>query len=85
MKCEGKPPRLVEWVGGFTIHYSTGDTVVVDVKGRPTADAKIKKKMMHYVYPDLKFIWVSYTKRTGWIEYDALQELRRKEKKDGKN
>lgn len=84
-KYEGKTIRAIEYISDFTIHYSSGDTVVVDVKGRPTADAKIKKKMMHYVYPDLKFIWVSYTKRTGWMEYDALQQLRRKEKRDGKN
>lgn len=83
-KYQGKTIRAIEYVSDFTLTYPDGSMLVVDVKGRPTADAKIKKKMMHYVYPELNFIWVAHTKATGWLEYDALEKIRREKKKEKK-
>ena len=40
--------------------------------------------MMHYVYPNVKFMWVAYTKATGWVDYDELQKIRREKKKEKK-
>lgn len=83
-KYNGKTIRAIEYISDFTIEYTDGSILVVDVKGRPTADAKIKKKMMHYVYPEIPFIWVSHTKATGWMEYDELEKLRREKQKEKK-
>lgn len=84
-KYQGATVRAIEYISDFTITYANGDILVVDVKGRPTADAKIKKKMMHYVYPDINFVWMSHTKTTGWMKYEDLEKLRREKKKEKKN
>lgn len=83
-KHEGKTIRAIDYISDFTLVYKDGTTVVIDIKGRATADAKIKKKMMHYVYPELDFRWLAFTKATGWIEYDELQKIRRDKKKEKK-
>lgn len=83
-KHSGKTIRSIDYVSDFTLTYADGSVLVVDIKGRATADAKIKKKMMHYVHPDLTFVWLAFTKATGWIDYDDLQKIRRQKKKDKK-
>lgn len=83
-KYKGETIRAIDYISDFTLTYDDGSILVIDIKGQPTADAKIKKKMMHYVYPDLNFIWLSHTKATGWIEYKDLQKLRRDKKKEQK-
>lgn len=82
-KYQSKLVRAIEYISDFTILYADGSKLIVDVKGKATADAKIKRKMMHYVYPDENFVWMAYTRATGWMEYDALEKYRR-EKKKGK-
>lgn len=84
-KYQGKSVRPINYISDFTILYSDGSKLIVDVKGKPTADAKLKKKMMHYVYPDENFVWMSYTKETGWMEYDALEKYRKAKKKEKKD
>ena len=32
-------------------------------------------KIDRFKYPDINFKWMSYTKATGWVEYDELQNL----------
>lgn len=81
-KYNEKTIRAIYYISDFTLTLSNGSVLVVDIKGRPTADAKIKKKMMHYVYPDLNFVWLAYRKDLGWIEYDELQKVRKKERKE---
>lgn len=84
-KYKGQSVRAIEYISDFTLEYSDGTILIVDVKGRPTADAKIKKKMMHYIYPELDFVWMSYTKATGWMQYEELERLRRQKKKEKKD
>lgn len=83
-KYEGETIRAIDYISDFTLTYNDGSILVIDIKGQPTADAKIKKKMMHYIYPNLRFIWLSHTVATGWIEYKDLQKLRRERKKQDK-
>ncbi|MCI0501113.1 MAG: DUF1064 domain-containing protein [Epsilonproteobacteria bacterium] len=43
------------------IHYIADfayDNVVIDIKGDPTSDAKIKRKLFMYKYPELKLKWL---------------------------
>ena len=79
-KYKGKTIREINYVSDFIVWYKDGSFQVIDVKGRPTSDAKIKKKMYHYVYPDIDFIWVSHTKETGWLEYGELEKHRKNKK-----
>ena len=37
--------------------------------------------MFFHKYADIDFKWMSWTKTTGWIEYDELQKIRREAKK----
>lgn len=83
-KYNGKNIREITYVSDFDIYYPDGTFKVVDTKGRATADAKIKKKLMHYYYQDIDFIWMSYTKMDGWMEYDELEKVRKKRKKEKK-
>ena len=76
-----KTIREINYISDFDLYYSTGDFVVIDTKGMPTADAKIKAKLFKYKYPDIVLKWMSYTKTTGWMEYDDLQKYRREKKK----
>jgi len=80
-KYNGKNIREITYVSDFDIYYPDGTFKVVDTKGRATADAKIKKKLMHYYHPEIDFIWMSYTKLDGWLEYDELEKARRQRKK----
>ena len=80
-KYLGKTIREINYISDFDLYYSNGDFVVIDTKGLPTADAKIKAKLFKYKYPDIVLKWMSYTKATGWMEYDELQKYRRDKKK----
>lgn len=73
--------RAIDYISDFDLTFSDGSFVVIDCKGLATADAKIKAKLFKYKYPDIKFYWISYTKETGWIQYEELQKHRRNKKK----
>ena len=73
--------RSIDYISDFDLWLADGRFIVLDTKGRATADAKIKKKLLHFKYPDLLFYWVSYTKETGWVTYEYLQKHRREKKK----
>lgn len=80
-KYMGNTIRSIDYISDFDLYYSNGDFEVIDTKGLATADAKIKAKLFKYKYPNIVFKWMSWTKATGWIEYDKLQKIRREAKK----
>ena len=58
---------------------------VYDTKGGMVdPSAKIKRKLMYYIYPDLDYVWITHTKSTGWIDWDENEALKRARKKEGK-
>lgn len=79
----GKKIREINYISDFDLYFKDGSFLVVDTKGMATADAKLKAKLFKFKYPEINFKWMSYTKATGWIEYDELQKYR-KDKKKGK-
>lgn len=83
-KYQGQCIREINYISDFDLYFSNGSFQVIDTKGLPTPDAKIKAKMFKYIYPDITFKWMSYTKSTGWIEYEELQKVRKQRKKKGK-
>jgi len=57
--------------------------IVVDIKWQPTSDAKMKRKMFMYRYPDLELKWlVQY--QWMWVDYFE-NEKRKKINKKNKN
>lgn len=81
-KYKGKTIRAIYYVADFCLTNSEGKELVVDTKGGLVDSvAKLKKKMMHYTYPDINYVWMSYRSDVGWVEWDELEKLKRDAKK----
>lgn len=78
----GKKIQPIKYVADFDICYADGRHEVIDIKGMAQPDAKLKRKMFWYTFPELDYIWLCYSpKWGGWVEYDALTKCRRDAKK----
>lgn len=76
--------REISYVADYYLVYSDGSIQVIDTKGSGTLidnTATVKEKMMFYKYPDLDFQWLTWTKKTDWINWHKLQKMKREEKK----
>lgn len=85
----GKKYKAVKYIADFE-YWSEEEqiNVVVDVKGYAMEDARLKRKLFAYKYPSYKLVWVAKSNKyskTGWIDYDELQKLRRKARRERKN
>ena len=85
----GKKYKAIKYIADFE-YWSEEEqiNVVVDVKGYAMEDAKLKRKLFAYKYPFYKLVWVAKSikySKTGWIDYDELQRLRRKARKERGN
>lgn len=84
----GKKYKAIKYIADFEYWNEEEQTnVVVDVKGFAMEDAKLKRKLFAYKYPLYKLVWVAKSNKyskTGWIDYDELQRLRRKARKERK-
>ena len=79
----GEKIRQIDYVADFYLEYADGRIEVIDTKGMGDSVAKLKRKMMYYLYPTLDYKWISYAKKYGgWLEYDQLQKLRKLAKKE---
>lgn len=65
----------IEYVADFYIKYLDGREKVVDVKGVATSDAKLKRKMFMYLYPDKELQWVV---KYQWRRVDYFDNEKRK-------
>lgn len=84
----GKKYKAIKYIADFE-YWSEEEqiNVVVDVKGYAMEDAKMKRKLFAYKYPSYKLVWVAKSNKysiTSWIDYDELQRLRRKARKERK-
>jgi hypothetical protein len=78
----GKKVMAINYVADFEIEYKDGRVEVLDIKGMATSDAKIKRKMFDYVYPDKTLLWISYSKIDGgWVEVEKIEKGRKERKK----
>lgn len=80
-KYMGQTILAINYISDFDLTYKDGSFAVIDTKGMGTPDAKLKAKMFKCVYPNIVLRWLSYTKATGWIDYDKLQKIRKDNKK----
>lgn len=79
----GKKYRAITYKPDFLITYADGRTEYVDVKGMSTQQGEMRRKMYAYKY-NTPLRWVTASKkysRTGWIDYDELQRIRRENRK----
>lgn len=86
---DGKNIKAITYIADFYIEYSNGTTRVIDIKGMPDSVAKLKRKMFWYKYPNIDYVWITYSKCDGgWLEYELLKkarEQRRQKRKFGKD
>lgn len=84
-KHDGRTVQPIMYVADFFIRYKDGKEEVIDTKGCPDSSAILKRKMFWYIYPDIDYKWISYSKKDGgWILYDDLKKLRNERKRNKK-
>lgn len=77
-----KVVRAITYISDFVITNLDESTVVIDVKGRETADFKLKKKMFGYKYRDLILMCVQWEPKTKeWMDLEDIKVENRKIKK----
>lgn len=79
----GKHIREISYVADFVCTYSNGQTLVIDTKGFPDAACLLKRKMFWHRYPEIEYIWMTYSACDGgWVLFEELKKLRKKRKED---
>jgi hypothetical protein len=82
----GKVYLPIKYVSDFEVEYYDNSIVTVDVKGLPSPESKIKKKLFNFLYPNKTLIWTTYSRQDGgWILYDDLVKARSKRKRESKS
>lgn len=77
--------RAINYVADFVVTYADNSVIIWDTKGLADANAKLKKKLFHYEYPDVDYRWIGYSAMDGgWLDYDVIQKARNKRKKEKK-
>lgn len=77
--------RAIDYVADYWIKYADGHEEIKDTKGAGflvDSVAKIKRKLFYHRYPELDFEWITWSKSTGWINWDKLIKMKREEKKN---
>ena len=78
----GKNVRPIVYVADFYVEYADGSVEVIDTKGAADSQAKMKRKMMWYRYPDPPYRWITYVKKWGgWVDYEYVAQKRRESKR----
>ena len=78
--------RAITYSPDFLIEYDNGNKVYIDVKGFSTQQGIMRRKLFAYIVKDIPLQWIAQSKKyskTGWIDYDELQKIRRENKKKG--
>lgn len=84
----GRKIRPITYIGDYYVWYEDGTEKVIDVKGKETADFKLKRKMFDSVYPDLTLQLVKLLnyklmlKAEGWIDFDEDKRNKAKAKRE---
>ncbi len=81
-KHDDKTVRAINYVADFFVVYSDGKEEVIDTKGFPDSVALMKRKMFWFLYPDIDYHWIAYSKIDGgWCDYEYVQKMRKERKK----
>lgn len=77
----------INYIADFVVTYKDGHVTVFDTKGCPDSVAILKRKMFWYVYPDIDYQWITYSKvdsdgtDDNWVLYDKVKQGRKERKK----
>ena len=81
----GKKVQPIEYKADFYIEYKNGTKIVVDIKGCPDAIAKLKRKIFWFIYPEIDYVWIGYSRIDGgFVTYETIQHGRKQRKKNKK-
>lgn len=81
---DGKSVHPITYIADFVITYSDGRIEVIDTKGCPDSTALIKRKLFWYVYPNIVYKWITYSKIDGgWLDYEYVKKQRNLRKRNG--
>ena len=84
-RLDGKKIRPVTYVADFYLEFADGSVQVIDTKGMPDNVCQLKRKLFWFLYPDVEYHWVAYSKKWGgWLEYEELTRLRREARRTKK-
>lgn len=79
---EGKTIQPIKYVADFYMKFKNGHELVVDIKGCPDSVALLKRKMFWYVFPELDYQWITYSRIDGgFVTYETVKAARKERKK----
>lgn len=77
-----KKVQPIEYKADFYTIDKDGNETTIDIKGCPDSVAKLKRKMFWYIYPNINYIWIGYSKSDGgWVAYESIISGRKQRKK----
>ena len=84
----GKAVLPIEYKADFYLVFADGSKQVIDIKGFKEPTAKLKRKLFWYKFPNIKYLWIGYSKIDGgWVPIEVIakgrndrRRLKRKEK-----
>jgi hypothetical protein len=80
---QGKTILPITYVADFVCEFNDGSKNVIDTKGYADSTAQLKKKMFKFRYPDLNYLWITWSACDGgWIKNEDLKKARAKRKKE---
>ena len=71
---DGKAVRAITYVCDFYLIYKDGHSEVIDVKGMATPEAKLKRKMFLYKYPEENLLWVKKSGKHSFHRRERNEE-----------
>jgi len=78
----GKNIQAIEYKADFVLTFADGHEEIIDTKGFPDAQALLKRKMFWYVYPQLIYRWIGFSKVDGgWVDFEIIKQGRRDRKR----
>lgn len=83
---QGLKRRAINYKADFLVIDKEDKETVIDIKGMPTTEAKLKRKMFEYCYPDKDLKWIVRNLKRGsetggWITYEQNEEGKKKARK----
>lgn len=79
----GKQIRAITYVADFLVYNLDNTLTVIDIKGYPTQEARLKRKIWEYVYNGEELLWLCWYGKE-WITFEEMIKIaaaRKKEKK----
>lgn len=73
----GKRVLPIRYIADFVLQYADGHEEIIDIKGYPDTNAILKRKLFWHRYPEKEYYWLTHSKKTGWIELDEYEKMRK--------